>query len=121
MHLESYHTFVMDSNENFYILLDELSKYANESSAVSDIEEKKGIIILVLTNLNRSLSSNGMTNYFLDISFQLLFVIFSGKMITLSQKFYLFYKSMFLRVFAFSLSLYLTRYVPDQVCLIIYY
>ena len=60
MHLDPYRTDIMDSTDDFHILLNEVSKYADESAAVSDLEEKKGIITSLLTALNRSLSSNGI-------------------------------------------------------------
>ncbi|KAL5965631.1 Cytosolic carboxypeptidase 1 [Taenia solium] len=47
----------MESKDNLYVLFGELSKFANESAAVSDPEEKKDSIIAVLSALNRSVSS----------------------------------------------------------------
>lgn len=65
----------METKDNLYILFGELSKFANESAAVSDPDEKKDSIIAVLSALNRSVSSKSRkTMHFYAIHLQFPFI-----------------------------------------------
>lgn len=52
----------IESKENLYTVLNDLAGFADESSAVSDLEEKKEAIISVLCSLNRSIAAKGMSD-----------------------------------------------------------
>lgn len=49
----------IENKEGLFLTLSELAKFADESAAVSDLEEKKEIITSVLSSLNYSITAKG--------------------------------------------------------------
>ncbi|KAL5104064.1 Cytosolic carboxypeptidase 1 [Taenia crassiceps] len=57
----------METKDNLSTLFGELSRFANESTAVSESEEKKDSVVSVLSALNRSISSKNEESHLLCI------------------------------------------------------